>query len=511
MAEECTAASPSLHTWWDLHHATSLSPWNINPSSWHHHHHQNPNSHSSNCDHDDVLSISTSLTNASNHSVLTSVDESSGGGRGRGQLVDPHPSNELINGEHGSDNHLWSHVLSNVGRNGADVEENLFEAISSKSNSSAAGIFEPAACDYLKKIDGNWEISNSSVFNNLIKDMNEGFDTSSTDNDQQSSIEAERLTKLSNMVSHWSIAPPDPQLNPPQFINPKPMENYSQSQQQQQPTVFYGTATVKNPVFSSCYHDVKMENPSVDIEPPSSYLRRALKTGNNGNGYHLHNSLINSSISMEADNFYGSMSHSPCTSNITYGRLSKPLIDIHAPSKPRFRPLNLSDCKKQGLQAANSLQTRTSNGRTQGSANEGKKKRSEETSDSTTVLKKTKHENSAASSVKMHAPKVKLGDKITALQQIVSPFGKTDTASVLLEAIGYINFLQEQVQLLSNPYMKANSLKDPWDRTDQKGDGKVDLRSRGLCLVPISCTPKVYHENTGSDYWSPTYRGCLYR
>jgi len=91
----------------------------------------------------------------------------------------------------------------------------------------------------------------------------------------------------------------------------------------------------------------------------------------------------------------------------------------------------------------------------------------------------------------VQAPKVKLGDKITALQQIVSPFGKvtthfaltlsffrflffmniynqqcstflttyfiimiiffvefqTDTASVLFEAIGYIKFLQEQVQV----------------------------------------------------------------
>eukprot|EP00249_Psilotum_nudum_P022565 c28567_g1_i2 orf=500-1390(+) len=43
--------------------------------------------------------------------------------------------------------------------------------------------------------------------------------------------------------------------------------------------------------------------------------------------------------------------------------------------------------------------------------------------------------------------KEKLGDRIMALQQLVSPFGKTDTASVLLEAIGYIKFLQEQVQV----------------------------------------------------------------
>lgn len=48
------------------------------------------------------------------------------------------------------------------------------------------------------------------------------------------------------------------------------------------------------------------------------------------------------------------------------------------------------------------MQTRTRNGRTQGIANEGKKKRGEETSDSTTVLKKPKLENSTSSSIKVH-------------------------------------------------------------------------------------------------------------
>ncbi|KAG2574040.1 hypothetical protein PVAP13_7KG295800 [Panicum virgatum] len=62
--------------------------------------------------------------------------------------------------------------------------------------------------------------------------------------------------------------------------------------------------------------------------------------------------------------------------------------------------------------------------------------------------KKSKQEASRkASPPKAQAPKVKLGEKITALQQIVSPFGKTDTSSVLFETIGYIKFLHEQLRV----------------------------------------------------------------
>ncbi|KAF7811341.1 transcription factor bHLH110-like isoform X1 [Senna tora] len=42
----------------------------------------------------------------------------------------------------------------------------------------------------------------------------------------------------------------------------------------------------------------------------------------------------------------------------------------------------------------------------------------------------------------------KLSDKITTLQKLVSPFGKTDTASVLQEASLYIKLLQEQIRNL---------------------------------------------------------------
>ncbi|XP_031403512.1 transcription factor bHLH123-like [Punica granatum] len=107
--------------------------------------------------------------------------------------------------------------------------------------------------------------------------------------------------------------------------------------------------------------------------------------------------------------------------------------------------------------------------------------------------------------------KEKMGDRITALQQLVSPFGKTDTASVLSEAIDYIKILHEQVNVLSAPYMKSGTPmhhhqqdKDP----EGKEEEEQDLRSRGLCLVPVASTFPVTHEPTGQlDFWTPPFGG----
>ncbi|XP_015876983.1 actin-depolymerizing factor 1-like isoform X4 [Ziziphus jujuba] len=89
----------------------------------------------------------------------------------------------------------------------------------------------------------------------------------------------------------------------------------------------------------------------------------------------------------------------------------------------------------------------------------------------------------------------KLSDKITALQKLVSPYGKTDTASVLQEASGYIKLLQDQIRqnlfrMLSSSYDSVRGLQP----VQEKGKGRLDLRSRGLCLVPISFTQKVTME-----------------
>ncbi|KAM7275690.1 hypothetical protein ACFE04_017556 [Oxalis oulophora] len=144
------------------------------------------------------------------------------------------------------------------------------------------------------------------------------------------------------------------------------------------------------------------------------------------------------------------------------------------------------------------------------------------------VNKKARVQSSPGQSSTLKVRKEKLGDRITALHQLVSPFGKTDTASVLLEAIGYIRFLQSQIEALSLPYLATNSSgsssrqqqqhnapgernpllhEDPIQEYSQE-EPKKDLRSRGLCLVPVSCTLQVGSDN-GADFWAPAIGGAF--
>ncbi|CAN6446567.1 unnamed protein product [Victoria cruziana] len=116
--------------------------------------------------------------------------------------------------------------------------------------------------------------------------------------------------------------------------------------------------------------------------------------------------------------------------------------------------------------------------------------------------------------------KEKLGDRISALQQLVSPFGKTDTASVLKEAIGYIKFLHNQVETLSVPYLRSSSSTGSGARAIQgvhskaysagekkeEDEVKSNLRSRGLCLVPLSCLSHLSNEHVGA-LWPHTSFG----
>ncbi|XP_042507978.1 uncharacterized protein LOC122084043 [Macadamia integrifolia] len=468
MAEEgsegSVATSSSTPNWWELPPHHPLSSWS-NTTSWHP---TNPNSNSS-CEED--ISISPSFTNASNQSGI-SVDSSR-------RLVEPATSSELM-GEPASENPLWSQVLLSV-RSSGELNTNC------------------------------WDLSNDSPSLNNMEKQFSGYHGGLMENQR---------------LNNWSIAPPDPEVERPSnmsicniSLNNSSMDHqysepdFPQMKQNNIPnsSSYLVEGNRSGSSFFPCYeNDLKVESQQ-EIEPSRASFQRPFNTSNGVAGYQINN---NSSIGDNNNKYYYGISDSSAPLSSTRnllsfsGCLSKPLMDFQA-SKSCLKPLNSPKSEKQGKDSSSQAK---GNGRGTGITNDGKKKRTEDTS-SETLFKKPKNESSTTSSAKTQPPKVKLGDRITALQQIVSPFGKTDTASVLWEAIGYIKFLQEQVQLLSDPYMKSNVNKDPWGSLERKdkGESKLDLKSRGLCLVPISCTPQVYRENSGADYLTPAYRGCLYR
>ncbi|CDP07927.1 unnamed protein product [Coffea canephora] len=489
MAGECTETTPlattsSIHNWWPQHHlhGSSVSSWSTNNYPNWQYSELNNNSESSG---DESVSISTSFTNASNHSGLT-VESS------RIVLVDGASAHEFV-GETVPDGHLWNHVLIGGGNNGdlpnsENFGEQLLNDLPPKSISN--GMFDPA-CDYAKKIDNSWLSSSMGPFN-FEKQLN--------------------TPKLSNFVGNWSIPSQDEHMN--QQFEPRQSDIGTLNSMIKEPfsDLGPGKRSMDRIMGSiSCFgHDMKM------VEE----YGRSFDSYKVGNPNALGSTILGdkSKYSLELPNIRPcSNSRSLTEALSSVGHLSRPVLDTNL-SKPILKTLDLSGFKKQVFQtspfptAISTISTLARNNRrTQALLSGGKKKRSEENPE--TVMKKAKQEGSTISTTKLQVPKAKLADKITALQQIVSPFGKTDTASVLWEAIGYIRFLQEQIQLLSSPYLKGNSSKDLWGGLDRNGSGeaKLDLKNRGLCLVPISCTPQACRENAGSDYLTPMYRGCLYR
>lgn len=392
-----------------------------------------------------------------------------------------------------ADHHIWNQVLiEGMHQSSHGDGEKFLEVLSSKNLTSQ--MLDPA-CDYLKKLDSSWEFaSNSSSLNTLEKQLR----SYSNGGDM---IDPERLTSnLSDLVSNWSIAPPNPHLD---LMDPSSIPSYHSS---------------------SHVSHIKHEAPGSPSFPNfHSYVQEVVKDDNQQNetgafsfcsGFGLNNSVIGLNNSgLMADTPWSISIPRNLSDLISFSSLNKPAMEYGGCNRASVRGSVSSEGSKKAAGHESSSSTKGS-GRGSGTTSEVKKKRAEYSSE--TLFKKPKHESSSASAaLKLQAPKVKVGDKITALQQIVSPFGKTDTASVLLEAINYIRFLQEQVQLLSDPYLKSNANKDlcSWGSMErkEKSDSKLDLRGRGLCLVPISCTPQAYRENNGPDYWTPTFRGCLYR
>ncbi|XP_047342593.1 transcription factor bHLH111 isoform X2 [Impatiens glandulifera] len=488
MAEECTqqiplgAATSSMPNWWPDLHASSLSSWgscNTNSAA-------NNHQLSGGCEED--VSISTSnFTNASNHS--------GGGGGGGLSSVDSSRHDHLIGDSSSDHTNLWRHLLLNSGsslelNNSHGLGDNMSNTMSSKCSTN--GMFEPVS-NYLKKIETNWDYTHEH--NHFANQTHLNINGS------------ERLSNLSNLVNNWSIAPP---------TTPSETMNINLCHMKQ--PININSKNLFGSFLPYGHHDdIKMVNDGLHRQQFD--CNRVVEYGQQMGSYD-HNEPHHVVEDIKGKYGYHGMTDLPVgsfTDAISYGSTTTALC------KPTHKASNFSTSsnRKNGLRSSNlsyDSSTRSSS-HSQGSRggggargghgipNEGKKKRNEENPE-TNNTKKPKNENSTVSPTKV--PKVKLTDKVTALQQIVSPFGKTDTASVLWEAIGYIKFLQEQVQLLSNPYMKTNINKDQWGSMERKDRG--DLESRGLCLVPLSCTPQVYRETSGSvDYWTPTYRGCLYR
>uniref|UniRef100_A0A1D1YNB0 Transcription factor bHLH111 n=1 Tax=Anthurium amnicola TaxID=1678845 RepID=A0A1D1YNB0_9ARAE len=430
-ASEASVASTSSSgpNWWDVQLNTAAAS-----TSWSHHLHpwqpHNPNSNSS-CE-EDISISTTTFTNASNQSGLS---------------ADSAPTD--LAGDH-AENHLWSQVFLGVGsvgdmRNTHNEGENFLEVLSSKSHTTEMS--EPA-CNYLKKLDGSWGTfaNPTPSFNNLDKQMN-------TYNG--CFMEHEKLNNLSDLVNNWSIAPPASQACSRHMNSPNTCSS----------SLSNPMARYMEPGFSHIKHEAHMsptysgDGTAASDGSSGALYKHQMKRERQHQEFSSHNSGYHIGLSSPLagiNKYYGTgVPDAQWSSTRSYsdlvsfgGCLSKPLIDFRG-SKSCVRSLDSAENRKQGLEAAPS---KRGSGSHPSVTSDGKKKRSEDNTE--THTKKSKHESSTAPSVKLQVPKVKLGERITALQQIVSPFGKTDTASVLMETINYIKFLHEQVQLLSDPYMK---------------------------------------------------------
>ncbi|EEE62815.1 hypothetical protein OsJ_17618 [Oryza sativa Japonica Group] len=140
------------------------------------------------------------------------------------------------------------------------------------------------------------------------------------------------------------------------------------------------------------------------------------------------------------------------------------------------------------------------------------------------ALKKARVQASSSAQSTLKVRKERLGDRITALHQIVSPFGKALSYPYMGDAngtgpmqngpVGERNpglFPEYPGQLLN--HNGNTGAQQPAAQPEQQGandDGKKDLRSRGLCLVPVSCTSHFGGDNA-ADYWAPAPLGGILR
>lgn len=89
-------------------------------------------------------------------------------------------------------------VHKNQGDDDPSQNFNSLETLSSKN--LAVDMFGGPACDYLRQLDESWELAAPVPFPT----------TTAVTNTAGKLIDRESSTKLSDLVSNWSIAPPQP-------------------------------------------------------------------------------------------------------------------------------------------------------------------------------------------------------------------------------------------------------------------------------------------------------------
>ncbi|KAG8080613.1 hypothetical protein GUJ93_ZPchr0007g5122 [Zizania palustris] len=453
--------------------AASRWPPMAQQATTHHHRHQHhPHPHhrtsSSSGGAEDDLSASnatvTSFTNTStNHSALSM--DSSGDAAAAAAAAESHL--------------IWNQVLMGAGgevgrsmpavHDAHDDSENFLELLNSRT--LAPELFaEPPACDYLKKMEysgggGGWPDHQFTAAALVEKHMSSaaGYGSALAHHHHHHHASAggapERLTaNLSDLVSNWSIAPPNPCLGDAHghhCVGAAPCDNPAVA------AAMGGSKQQAGGFLDSNGNVVKHEMSGAMLQEAAGSsstsgqdFLRPMELAAGAGGY---SSMLGLNSRMYGGGVNAAMDVPWGSNNAGSARSLSDLISfgdaLDKPAAPQSSAPADYKRQQQGQQAEISSPAKTSSS----GGKEGKKKRSEEKGGSEGNTKKSKHE--ATSSLKSQVPKVKLGDKITALQQIVSPFGKTDTASVLYEAINYIKWLHEQLQLLSDPYMKSSSSK----------------------------------------------------
>lgn len=212
--------------------------------------------------------------------------------------------------------------------------ENFLENLSSKSLSSTE-MFDPAY-DYLKKMDSTWEFNtNAPSLNTLQKELMRSYDGTM--------LEPDRMTNLSNLVINWSIAPPDPQIDhriaPPSCE--VSMDNPSVHSQYLAPSISHVEhEVIPHSQLDSC-------NGMIDGST-SHHQEFGYQIGLNSSILGLNNKLCS-----------GLMTDIPWSNTrslsdlISFsGCLSKPEVELRAPSNPYGKISDPSEKKKQGLETS---------------------------------------------------------------------------------------------------------------------------------------------------------------